>query len=109
MLSQSNYPSFYLDQQFNELWFSMFPDQRTERKNSVEKFAHITGRGLGKVKNFFSKTETKAATLVAYWAADALVALALIATSTNLAAISLALFMFILHTYATFSVVEEIL
>lgn len=118
MLSLKNYnpyPNPFADQtdDFNKIWVQVFPQYENYNPmagvHPLAKISHMTGRGLGKVKNFFSKTETKAATLVAYWAADALVALALIATSTNVAAISLALFMFILHTYATFSVLEEIL
>lgn len=99
--------------QLQELWYSAFPQDRNynpmEKLTTLEKVAHVTGRGFGHTKKFFSKTETKVATLVAYWAADAFLALVLVLSSTNPIAISIALAMLILHTYATFSVVGEII
>lgn len=80
-----------------------------ENKSFSLRSANALGRTLGSVKNFFSKTETKAATLLSYWAADTLIALFLILTSTNTLALTLALSMLALHTYATFSVVNQIM
>jgi hypothetical protein len=80
-----------------------------QKKSLVRKASYTTGKVCGKAKNFFSKTETKAATLLSYWAADTLVAVFLLLTTSNLLAISLALAMLSLHTYATFSVVTEIM
>lgn len=91
---------------FNKYFFDHFP--KVEKKPLIKRASYNAGKATGKVKNFFSKTETKSATLLAYWAADSLVAMILILTSTSMVAVTLASFLFILHTYATFSVVAEI-
>lgn len=92
-------------------WFeSYFPVvQSAPKKNLSLRAANSTGKFCGSVKNFFSRTETKAGTLLAYWAADTIIAVFLLLTSTNPVAIILALGMLALHTYATFSVVTEIM
>lgn len=89
----------------------LFPEWYTDSNRSdsiIGSLAYNTGKGIGKAKNFFSKTETKTATLIAYWAADTLVAATLILTTTNPVALTAATALLILHTYATFSVVSEI-
>lgn len=89
-----------------------FPDLYPESKknnNPLLKISSAAGKTAGKVKHFFSKNETKAATLVAYWAADAFVALVLLLTSTSVLAVTVAFALLVVHTYATFSVVNQIL
>lgn len=88
-----------------------FPEIYTTapRKSYVHRAAYTAGRTTGKVKNFFSKTETKAATLLAYWAADSLVAVLVILTTTSTVAFVLASSMLALHTYATFSILSEVM
>lgn len=88
-----------------------FPEvyQPKNKKPVISRTAFATGKICGSVKNFFSKTETKAATLLAYWAADTIIAAFLLLTTTNLFAIALAASMLALHTYATFSVVTELM
>jgi hypothetical protein len=89
--------------------YSSFVLEPVEKKSLINKVSYSTGKFCGRTKNFFSKTETKAATLLAYWAADSLIALFLIVAGASTLAIALAAFMLILHTYATFSVVAEIM
>lgn len=93
----------FMNKYFPEI-FSSAP-----KKNYISRASYKAGRATGKVKNFFSKTETKAATLLAYWAADSLVAILVILTTASTLAIVLASAMFALHTYATFSVISEIM
>lgn len=76
--------------------------------NSIKKVSYKAGRATAKAKNFLSKTETKTATLIAYWAADSLVAVVLIMTTTSVVAAAVAVSMLALHTYATFSITAEI-
>jgi hypothetical protein len=45
---------------------------------------------------------------MAYWAADSLVGLMLMLTTTSSIAFVVAFAMIILHTYATFSIVSEV-
>lgn len=101
------------DLQLNTRMKELFPEfyitQDTKTMSSIKKISYGAGRVTGKAKNFFSKTETKTATLMGYWAADTLVALMLIMTTTSTTAIAFALAMMILHTYATFSVTAEIM
>lgn len=88
-----------------------FPEVYKPKNNKpfTSRTAFAAGKVCGSFKNFFSKTETKAATLLAYWAADTIVAAFLLLTTTNLFAITLAASMLALHTYATFSVVTELM
>lgn len=97
-----------LNVHLKELFPEFFVLENTKPKNIVNKISYNAGRITGKTKNFFSKTETKTATLIAYWAADSLVALLLMATTTSTVAFTIALVMLALHTYATFSVAAEI-
>ena len=117
MLSLKNYnpyPSVLSDQsdEFRQIWLTVFPQYQNynpmEGVSYAGKIAHMTGRGLGRAKNFFSKTETKAATLVAYWAADAFVATILLFTTTSLPVFAFTSALLVLHTYATFSVIGEL-
>jgi hypothetical protein len=94
---------------FINKYFPQIYNNVYENKSFSLRTAKTFGRTLGSVKSFFSKTETKAATLLSYWAADTLIALFLILTSTNTLALTLALSMLALHTYATFSVVNQIM
>lgn len=100
-------------EEFENMFSSIFLQEpqisNSVKKNPLQKISNTTGRTVGHLKNFFSKTEIKAATLVSYWAADAFVALILILTSPSMIAVILSLFLFTLHTYATFSVVAEII
>lgn len=118
MLSLKNYnpyPNPFEDKtdDFNQIWLQVFPHYENYNPmagvHPLAKISHMAGRGLGRAKNFFSKTETKVATLVAYWAADTFVAILLILMSASPAAIALALGLLVMHTYATFSVVSEII
>lgn len=102
------------DDVFSQALYNTFPEFFDiefvdNNKTAIQKLSYKTGKSFGKAKNFFSKTETKAATLVAYWAADAFVTLVLILTSTNIVALTISIGLLVLHTYATFSVVNEIL
>lgn len=79
----------------------------TQDRSTLCKMANSTGKTVGKVKNFFSKSETKATTLVAYWAADTLVALLLLITAFNATTLVLIGTITVLHTYATFGVLLD--
>lgn len=110
------YTKYYTDQMFPisdsqleidyELLNSIFKEPK---KNFIEKSSNKIGCLAGKTKNFFSKKETKAGVLLGYWAADAFVALILILTGASLTAAAIATALLIIHTYATFSVIGEIL
>lgn len=91
-----------------ELFPEFYVSEQTKLMSNIKKVSYNAGRATAKAKNFFSKTETKTATLIAYWAADSLVAVMLILTTTSTPAIAVALSMLALHTYATFSVTAEI-
>jgi hypothetical protein len=116
MLSLKNYdpyePFTYSDPVIEQMVRKSFPHLYPESKtsfNPLNKVFYFAGKSLGTVKNFFSKTETKVATLVAYWAADAFIALILLLTTTNTVAATVAVALLILHTYATFSIVNEVI
>lgn len=113
-INNSNINTWPSDDIFTQAMYNVFPEFfevefANQNKTHLQKLSYKTGRTFGKAKNFFSKTETKAATLVAYWAADAFVALVLILSSSNPIALAISIAMLILHTYATFSVINEIL
>lgn len=115
MIALTNVPTSFNDMMndpviadyFNKYFFDHLPE--VEKKSFIKKASYNTGKATGKVKNFFSKKETKSATLLAYWAADTLVAIILILTSASLTAVTLASLLVLLHTYATFSVISEII
>jgi hypothetical protein len=90
----------------------LFPEfyklEESKTMNTIKKVSYKAGRAAGKAKNFLSKTETKTATLIAYWAADSLVAIVLVMTTTSTIAAVVAVSMLALHTYATFSVTAEL-
>ena len=113
-ITDSTLESFSFDETLNQAMMNFFPEIYkiefvSETKTNLQKISYKTGQTFGKAKNFFSKTETKAATLVAYWAADAFVTLVLILTSTNPLALAISISLLVLHTYATFSIINEIL
>jgi hypothetical protein len=91
-----------------ELFPEMYMAEETKPKNLISKISYKAGSLTANTKNFFSKTETKTATLMAYWAADSLVGLMLMLTTTSSIAFVVAFAMIILHTYATFSIVSEV-
>lgn len=91
-----------------ELFPEFYKTDESKTMKAIKKVSYNTGRLTGKTKNFLSKTETKTATLIAYWAADSLVAVVLIMTTTSTVAAVVAVSMLALHTYATFSVTAEI-
>ena len=97
------------DPNFIELVNKYAPEISYEKKGYISRISYNAGRTTAKVKKFFSKTETKSATLIAYWAADTIVATFLILTSTSLVAVTIASGLLILHTYATFSIVAEVM
>lgn len=99
-----NSPQMY--EMLQDIYPQLFEDAQPKKKY-YQKISHSTGRAVGKTKNFFSKKETKSATLVAYWAADSVVAVFLLLTTTSLIAFTVASGLLVLHTYATFSVVNE--
>lgn len=99
-----NSPQMY--EMLQDIYPQLFEDAQPKKKY-YQKISHSTGRAVGKTKNFFSKKETKAATLLAYWAADSLVAVFLLLTTTSVVAFTVASGLVILHTYATFSAVAE--
>lgn len=115
MINLINVPSSFDDMMndpviadyFNKYFFDHL--QKVEKKSFIKRTSYATGKATGKAKNFFSKKETKSATLLAYWGADTLVAFFLILTSPSMVAISLASILLIMHTYATFSVIAEII
>lgn len=110
------YTKYYTDQMFPisdsqlqinyELLSSIFDEPK---KNFIEKSSNKLGCFVGKTKNFFSKKETKAGVLLGYWAADAFVALVLILSGASVTAATIAAALLVIHTYATFSVIGEIL
>jgi len=113
MLTYKNNNTFALDI-MNDPEFLTFinkyvPDMYSEKKTYLSRISYKAGKTTGKLKNFFSRTETKSATLLAYWAADTLVATFLIFTSTSLIAVTIAAGLLVLHTYATFSIVAEVM
>jgi len=87
--------------------YPQFFQEPQPKKKYYQKISHTTGKALGHTKSFFSKKETKATTLVAYWAADSIIAVFLLLTTTSLVAFTVASALLTLHTYATFSVVGE--
>ncbi len=96
--------------QMYDMLYEMYPqlfEDVSSKKKYYQKISYNTGKLAGKTKNFFSKKETKSATLVAYWAADSVVAVFLLLTTTSLIAFTVASGLLVLHTYATFSVVNE--
>jgi hypothetical protein len=92
-----------------ELFPEMFIDSNSQSSNLIKKISYRAGSLTASTKNFFSKTETKTATLLAYWAADSLFALILMLTTTNPITFVVACAMLILHTYATFSITAEVM
>jgi hypothetical protein len=99
-----NSPQMY--DMLQEIYPQLFEDSKP-RKKYYQKASYVTGKSFGKAKNFFSKKETKSATLVAYWAADSIVAVFLLLTTTSIIAFTVASGLLVLHTYATFSAVNE--
>jgi len=99
-----NSPQMY--EMLQDIYPQLF-EETAPKKKYYQRISHGTGRAVGKTKNFFSKKETKAATLLAYWAADSLVAVFLLVTTTSLLAFTVASGLLVLHTYATFSAVTE--
>lgn len=97
----------FLNNYFPQIFETL--DVVSTKKPILSRVSYNAGKATGKVKNFFSKTETKSATLLAYWAADALVALVLIFTSPSMIAVTIASLLLVIHTYATFSVITEIM
>jgi hypothetical protein len=91
-----------------ELFPEFYKLEDSKSMSAIKKISYKAGHATGKAKNFLSKTETKTATLIAYWAADSLVAITLVMTTTSTVAAVVAILMFALHTYATFSVTAEI-
>lgn len=79
----------------------------TQDRSALCKMANSAGKTAGKVKNFFSKSETKATTLVAYWAADTLIAVLLLITAFNTTTLLVVGTVTLLHTYATFGVLLD--
>jgi hypothetical protein len=98
----------YTQVHMKELFPELYVTQDTKPKNLISKISYKAGSMTAGTKNFFSKTETKTATLMAYWAADSLVGLMLMLTTTSSIAFVVAFAMIILHTYATFSIVSEV-
>ena len=80
----------------------------TSDRTKLAKAVNLAGRTTGKVKNFFSKTETKVSTLFAYWAADTFVALSLLMMAFSIPMLTIVSFLVAIHTYATFSIIYEI-
>lgn len=91
-----------------ELFPELYVTEPSTPKSLINKISYKAGSLTAGTKNFFSKTETKTATLIAYWAADSLVGLMLMLTTTSSIALAVAFAMIILHTYATFSIVSEV-
>ena len=98
-----------INARMKELFPEFYVNQQSKTMSSIKKISYKAGRASGKAKKFFSKKETKTATLMGYWAADTLVGVMLIMTTTSGVAIVAASTMIILHTYATFSVTAEIM
>lgn len=92
----------------NANWLQTIFDD-INKKTLPEKLSYKLGQTTGSVKNFFSKKQTKAGVLLGYWAGDTFVTVALIIMGASAAAIAVATTLLIIHTYATFSVVNEIL
>jgi hypothetical protein len=98
-----------LNARMKELFPEFYANQESKTMSSIKKISYKAGRLTGKGKKFLSKKETKTATLMGYWAADTLVGIMLIMTTTSGIAVVVASTMIILHTYATFSVTAEIM
>ena len=103
-----------IDPLFDQLWSLAFPLQNVKPKpikrlHPLAKLSNKAGRATGKAKYFFSKKETKSATLIAYWAADSLMAMVILMYASNPTVILFSLLLLSLHTYATFSAVEEMM
>lgn len=109
-LVTSDYFNHITLEEINNMMRKQFPElySSSDERNFLQRTSHNLGKITGKTKNFFSKTETKVGVLVGYWAADALIALALIFASANMTAIAVSLLLLVIHTYATFSVIGEI-
>lgn len=108
LLTKDHFHHITLDE-INAMMRKEYPELYcSDEKNFFQRTSYNLGKITGKTKNFFSKTETKVGVLVGYWAADALIALALIFASANMIAVALSVFLLAVHTYATFSVIGEI-
>ena len=103
-----------IDPLFDQLWSLAFPLQNVKAQpvkklHPLAKLSNKAGRATGKAKSIFSKKETKSATLIAYWAADSLITMTLLLYASNPTVVIVFLLILTLHTYATFSAVEEMM
>lgn len=75
-------------------------------KSFTSKLFYSTGKTTKKIIHFVKRPETKAAVLLANWAATATLLLLMMIAAANLATLSIVVFLFIVETYAVFGNVE---
>ena len=75
-------------------------------KSFTSKLFYSTGKTTKKILHFVKRPETKAAVLLANWAATATLLLLMILSAARIATIALATFLLIIETYAVFGNVE---
>jgi len=75
-------------------------------KTFISKLSFRTGKVTKKIINFVKAPETKAAVLLANWAATATLLLLLLMSASSIAAIAITTFMLLIETYAVFGNVE---
>lgn len=79
----------------------------TFHDGSRDTFAHAIGRMAGRTKNFFSKRQTKVATLTAYWFVETFFYFVLMFAISPLIFVSVVLPMWLYGTYSLFSVINN--
>lgn len=71
-------------------------------------FTYKLGKASGKVVNYFKKKETKARTLITYWAVETVLFVLVFFNITSFLAFASALFLYLYGTYALFSAVSAL-
>lgn len=89
-------------------YFPSFESYHHSDRTRLARMANATGKAAGKVKKFFNRTETKATTLLAYWAADTLLGVLILLSMPNVGTFLLVSSLTIIHTYATIGVLLEL-
>ena len=74
--------------------------------NFISKISFRTGKVTKQIINFVKSPETKAAVLIANWAATATLLLMLIISASSIATIAITTFLLVVETYAVFGNVE---
>lgn len=77
-------------------------------KSSYSSLSFKTGKLLGKTRNFFKRTETKAAAILSYWAVETAFFVLIMLAAVNFTTFALAAFLYFYGTYAIFSALNAL-